>query len=156
MLSWVKKYMDSAIHLSTINAENPSVSEMLSSPEQQQVLHMLDVLKLSAAYMSVKVSSKTVPELCKLIGYEHSPLTVNVIKTIEAFLSNPNVEAFLPDAENVILSLSSYVSLERKCPVEAVLFAAKLMVSCMDKLCSGRSNTWIKYLSIVSASLSGT
>ncbi|XP_022766661.1 RRP12-like protein [Durio zibethinus] len=152
VLSVLKKHMPVALTLSTIKSGDDSKDEKLSKREHLEVLHMLNVLKLTFPYLSAKIRLKILSELCKLISSEFSTLTRNVHKTIEVFFENSNVESIISEMENIIVSLASYVSGEKN-PVDTLIPASTLLKCAVDKLHAVESNSWMKNVPLVCGSL---
>lgn len=154
VLSLVKNHMPVALTLSTIKGADDSKDETLSKPEHLEVLHMLNVLKLTGPYLSAKIRLKILSDLCKLTSSEFSALTRNIHKTIEAFFGNSNVEAIMPEMENIIVSLASYVSVEKN-PVDTLISTATLLKCVVDKLHAVEPNSWMNKVPLVCRSLAG-
>ncbi|KAK6232189.1 hypothetical protein SCA6_002262 [Theobroma cacao] len=153
VLSLLKKHMPLALTLSTVKSGDDSKDETLSKPENLEVLHMLDLVKLAVPYLSAKkVRLKILSELRKLMSSEFSSLTRNIHKTIEVLFGNSNVEAIIPEMENIIVSLASYVSGEKN-PVDTLISASTLLKCALDKLHAGESNSWMKNVPLVFGSL---
>ncbi|KAK5787250.1 uncharacterized protein LOC108474118 [Gossypium arboreum] len=152
VLSLLKSHMPVALTLNTIKSADDSKDETLSNPEHLEVLHMLNVLKLTVPYLSATIRLKILSELCKLTSSEFSILTRNIHKTIEVFFGNSNAEAIIPATENIIVSLSSYVSGEKN-PVDTLISAATLLKCAVDKLYAVDSNSWTKHTPFVYDSL---
>ncbi|XVF07210.1 hypothetical protein REPUB_Repub06bG0119000 [Reevesia pubescens] len=152
VLSLLKRHVPVAITLSTIKSGDVSKDETLSKPEHLEVLHMLNVLKLTVPYLSANIRLKILSELCKLTGSEFSTLTRNIHKTIEVFFENSNVEEIIPEMENIIVTLASYVTGEKN-PVDTLISAATLLKCVVDKLHAVESNSWIKNVPLICGSL---
>ncbi|KAE8671691.1 ARM repeat superfamily protein, putative isoform 2 [Hibiscus syriacus] len=152
VLSLLKNHMPVALTLSTIKSADDSKDETMLKPEHLEVLHMLNVLKLTGPYLSSKIRLKFLSELCKLTSSEFSILTRNTHSTIEVFFGNSNVEAIIPEMENVIVSLASYVSGEKN-PVDTLISATTLLKCAIDKLHAIQSNSWMKNVPLVCSSL---
>ncbi|XWS59109.1 hypothetical protein CRYUN_Cryun08bG0093900 [Craigia yunnanensis] len=107
---------------------------------------------LTVPYLSAKIRLKILSELCKLTSSEFSTLTRNIHKTIEVFFENSNVEAIIPEMENIIVSLASYVTGEKN-PVDTLISAATLLKCAVDKFHAVESNSWMKNVPLVCGSL---
>lgn len=103
---------------------------------------MLNLLKVTVPYLSVKISSKVLPELVKLLRSDFSVLTRQIFQNIEAFFVSSSDEVIGPQQENIIDSLSGYLSLGQKNPVDTVLSAATLLRTILNKLQAGGSSSW--------------
>ncbi|KAH9648514.1 NUC173 domain-containing protein [Citrus sinensis] len=133
-----------------------SKDEMLLKPDHLEVLYMLNVVNLIVPRLSVKVRLKILSELCKLMTSEFSPLTRHIFKGIEAFVETSRVEVVIPEMENIIVSLASYVSLKKRNPVDTVMTATILLKSCMEKLLNGETRSlWTKNVPLVFGALAG-
>lgn len=154
VLSLLKRHMSVALTLNPIKSADDSKDETLSNPEHLEVLHMLNVLKLTVPFLSATIRLKILSELCKLTSSEFSILTRNIHKTIEVFFRNSNAEAIIPATENIIVSLSSYVSGEKN-PIDTLISAATLLKCAVDKLYAVDSNSWMKHTPLVCDSLAG-
>ncbi|PPD81417.1 hypothetical protein GOBAR_DD21651 [Gossypium barbadense] len=149
---YLEKFFKSFQSSDVMKEADDSKDETLSNPEHLEVLHMLNVLKLTVPYLSATIRLKILSELCKLTSSEFSILTRNIHKTIEVFFGNSNAEAIIPVTENIIVSLSSYVSGEKN-PVDTLISAATLLKCAVDKLYAVDSNSWTKHTPLVCDSL---
>ncbi|XP_024035936.1 RRP12-like protein isoform X3 [Citrus clementina] len=154
--SLFEKYIPLAITLCTSGTVDGSKDEMLLKPDHLEVLYMLNVVNLIVPRLSVKVRLKILSELCKLMTSEFSPLTRHIFKGIEAFVETSRVEVVIPEMENIIVSLASYVSLKKRNPVDTVMTATILLKSCMEKLLNGETRSlWTKNVPLVFGALAG-
>ncbi|KAL5810487.1 hypothetical protein ACOSQ3_027197 [Xanthoceras sorbifolium] len=154
--SLFKEYLPLATTLSTSRTVDGLKDEALMKPEHLEVLHVLNVVKISVPYLSAKVSSEILSELCKLTSSEFSPITRHILKNIEAFYGSLKVEVVFPESERIIVFLASYVSLREKNPMDTIMSAVTLLKSAMDKLLNGEiRSTWIKNVPVVCGSLVG-
>lgn len=151
VLSLLKGCMLSAVKLSSSSV----VDDTLSKPEHLEVLHMLNVVKISVPCLSVKVSSEVMSEVNNLMRSEFSVLTRHVFKIIEAFFETSRVEVIVPETERLVTLLASYVSLGDKNPLDTVLSAASLLKRALDVLHAGESSLWIRNLPLVCGSIAG-
>lgn len=144
-----------ATTLSSSRTVDGPKDETLMTSEHVEVLHVLNVVKLTVPYLSIKVSSKILSELSKLTSSEFSPITRHILKNIEAFYGSTKVEVVTPETENIVVSLASYVLL-RENPMDTIMSAVTLLKIAMDKLYIGEiRSTWIKNVPIVCGSLVG-
>lgn len=154
--SLFEKYIPLAITLSTSGTVDGSKDETLLKPDHLKVLYMLNVVNLIVPHLSVKVRLKILSELCKLMTSEFSPLTRHIFKGIEAFVETSRVEVVIPEMENIIVSLASYVSFKKRNPVDTVMTATILLKSCMEKLLNGETRSlWTKNVPLVFGALAG-
>lgn len=149
VLSLFKSYMPLAVRLNSLKTVDGS------KPENLEILHMLGVLKLIVPYLSVKVGLKILLELLKLMNAQFSALTRHILKIIEALFETSRVEVIIPEADNIINSLSSYVLLGEKNPADTVICAATVLRGTLDKLDAGERSAWIRNLPLVFRSVAG-
>ncbi|XP_028766675.1 RRP12-like protein isoform X1 [Neltuma alba] len=155
VLSVLRSYMPLATNLVTSRTSNGSKDDMSSKPEHMEVLYVLNVLKLTAPCLSAKVISKVLSEMHKLIDSQFSALTRHVLKIIEAIFEASRSENIVVETENITVSLTSYVSLGDKNPLDTVICAASLLSRALDMLHTGQSSSWIKNLPHVCSSVVG-
>lgn len=157
MFSLVKSCMPVALRLSESRIiDGSSKDETLSKPEHLEVLHMLNLLKVTIQYLSVKISSKILLELLKLMGSSHyTALTRHVFKIIEAFFETWRDEVIGLQIESIINYLCLYVSLGEKNPVDTVILAATLLKIALDKLHAGGSSSWMRNFPKVCGPIAG-
>ncbi|KAK9290882.1 hypothetical protein L1049_009061 [Liquidambar formosana] len=155
VLSLLKSYMHLAFGLSTSMTADGSIDGLLSKPEQLEFLHMLNVMKCIVPFLSVKVNSKILSEMHKLMSSQFSALTRHILKVIEAFFEASRVEVIIPEMENILISLASYVSLAKKNPMDTVISAATLSKSILDKLHIGEPSSCIRNLPLVIGAIAG-
>lgn len=156
VMSMLKTYMPLALELSTIGASVGSKDELLSEPKNVEVLHMLNMLKLIVPFLSVKTRSKVLSELEKLLKCQFSALTRHILKIIETCFDTTRVDVIAPITENIVVSLSSYISLGEKNSLDTLKSASTLLKRSIDILCAGESSSYIKSLSLVCDSVAGT
>ncbi|KAK7278926.1 hypothetical protein RJT34_23965 [Clitoria ternatea] len=123
--------------------------------EHLEVIHVLNLINLIAPYLSAKVIMKVLSEVNKLFGSQFSELTRHVFKTIEAIFEALRVRNIVLEAEDIVVSLASFVSLGDKNPLDTVIFAATLLRVAMESLYNGQCSLWIKNLPLVCRSVMG-
>ncbi|KAK4281892.1 hypothetical protein QN277_013336 [Acacia crassicarpa] len=155
VLSVLRSYMPLATNLVTSRTSDGSKDDKSSKPEHMEVLYVLNVLKLTAPCLSAKVMSKVLSEMHKLMDSQFSALTRHVLKIIEAILEAPRSENIVVETENITVSLTLYVSLGDKNPLDTVICAATLLSCALDVLQTGQSSCWIKNLPHVCSSVVG-
>lgn len=155
VLVLLKSYMPLAVELSTSKTADGYRDGILSKPDHLEVLHMLNVLRLIVPFLSVKVGSKILSELQKLMTSQFSALTRHILKIIEAFFEASRVKVSIPEMENILISLASYISLEEKNPMDTVISAATLLKNVLDKLHVGESGLCIGKFPLVIGPLAG-
>ncbi|KAL6987161.1 hypothetical protein U1Q18_012916 [Sarracenia purpurea var. burkii] len=154
-LSLLKDYMPLAVEISASGEMDLSKDEILSRPGYLEVVHMLTLFKYIVPYLSDKVSLKVLSQLHKLMNSHFSALTRHIFSVIEAIFDNSKDEVLIREAENIIKSLASYVSLGGKNPSDTILYAATLLKSALDKLQTGEASKWISNLPLVFGSMAG-
>lgn len=148
ILSMLKGYMPLAVKLSASRTSDGS--------KNLDVLHMLNLVKLTVPFLSPKVSSKLLSEMNKLLGPRFSELTRHVFQIIEAIFKISKADDVVPKTEGTIASLISYVSLANKNPSDTVMSATTLLKYSMGILHTGESTSWITNLPLVCGSVAGT
>ena len=86
---------------------------------------------------------------------QFSVLTRHILKIIEALFETSRVEVIIPEADNIISSLSSYLLLGEKNPADTVIRAAILLRGTLHKLDDGDRSSWIRNLPLVFCSVAG-
>lgn len=147
VLSMLKDYMPLAVKL--------SASRTSDGPKNLDVLHMLNVVKLTIPFLSAKVSSKLLSEINKLMGPRFSELTRHVFQIIEVLFESSRADFIVSKTEATIASLISYVSLGNKNPSDTVMSAATLLKYSLSILHTGESTSLIKNLPLVCGSVAG-
>lgn len=147
VLSMLKDYMPLAVKL--------SASRTSDGPKNLDVLHMLNVVKLTIPFLSAKVSSKLLSEINKLMGLRFSELTRHVFQIIEVLFESSTADSIVSKTEATIASLISYVSLGNKNPSDTVMSAATLLKYSLSILHTGESTSSIKNLPLVCGSVAG-
>ena len=156
VLSMFQGYIPLASELSAIKIVDGSKNETLSSPKHLEVLHMLNALKLILPTLSQKVVSKLLSELYKLLGCHFSPLTRHSLNILQVVFESSRSEVLVSEAENIVASLISYVSLSDKNPIDTIISALSLLKCCLDKLHSADRSIWVKNLPPVFNLVAGT
>ncbi|KAM7264213.1 hypothetical protein ACFE04_001896 [Oxalis oulophora] len=151
--SLLMKHMPEAIRITTLKKVSGPKDATLSKPEHQEILHLLNVIKLTIPHIDSDVASTISSELCKLLKSQFSPLTRHVIDSIEAMFKRE--EVIIPELENVTTSLASYLSSVDNSPSEIIIAAINLLKHALDKLHTGKSSVWLRNLPIVCDSIAG-
>ncbi|CAK9182413.1 unnamed protein product [Ilex paraguariensis] len=147
-------HMPLAVEISASRALHGSRDESLSKPEQLEVLHMLNVLKLIVPFLSVKVSLKVIKDLQKLMSCQFSALTRHNFDIIEAMHAYSRPEVIIRQADTIINSLASYISLGMN-PVDTVLSAANLLKVTFEKLYASEPSNCTRHFPLVFRSITG-
>lgn len=125
-----------------------------SKDEHQEVLHSLNILKPIIPYLTVKDNEKVLAQLVELMSSQSSAFTRHIFDNIGAILDSSGIEIILPEADQIIKALVSYMSSAEN-PADNVLFAANLAKGIIDKLHDGGMSVWVTYLPLVVGSISG-
>lgn len=155
VLSFFKGCMPFAVEISASGDTDVSKDEILSKPEHLDVVHMLTLLKHILPYLSVKASLKIISQLHKLMNSHFSALTRHIFGVIKVVFDTSKDELVILEAENIIKSLESYISVGGKNPSDTVLYAATLLRSALDKLQAGEASNWISNLPLVFGCMAG-
>ncbi|XP_061371507.1 uncharacterized protein LOC133314080 [Gastrolobium bilobum] len=155
VLSELKCCIAVATKLTALRTVDECKDETITKHEQLEVLHALNLVNLTAPYLSAKVIPKVLTEVHKLFSSQFSALTRHVLKTIKAISEASRVRNIALETEDLVVSLASFVSLRDKNPLDTVIFAATLLRLTMDLLYIGQSSLWIKNLPLVCRSVIG-
>lgn len=155
VLSLFQGCMPCAFEISASGDMDASKEEILSKPEHLDVVHMLTLLKHILPYFSVKVSLTITSQLHKVMNSHFSALTRHIFGVIKAVFETRKGEVVILEAENIIKSLKSYISLGERNPSDTVLYAATLLRSALDKLQAGETSKWIHNLPLIIGSVAG-
>ncbi|XP_050383824.1 uncharacterized protein LOC126800497 [Argentina anserina] len=147
ILSMLKGYMPLAVKL--------SASRTSDGHKNLDVLHMLNVVKLTVPFLSAKVSSKLLSEMNKLLGPRFSELTRHVFQIIQVLFEISRADDIVSKTEGTIPFLISYVSLANKNPSDTVMSAATLLKYSIGILHTAESTSWITNLPLVCGSVAG-
>ncbi|XP_068658433.1 uncharacterized protein [Aristolochia californica] len=148
-------YMATAVPLSAVRAAEGSKSDILSKPEHVDVLHMLNLLKFIIPMLSEKVNYKLLSQLSKLLDSHFSPLTRHIFDVLADLLKFTRAKLIVPEVEEIIASLVSYVSFHEKNPPDTIVSAMKLLICAMGKLHEVEPSRWIQMLPSVFVPLAG-
>ncbi|XP_024027240.1 RRP12-like protein isoform X3 [Morus notabilis] len=155
VMSMLKTYMPLAGELGKSGALAGSKDDILSEPKNVEVFHMLNMLKLIVPFLSMKTRSKVLSEVDKIMKSQFSAFTRHILKTIETCFETSSVDAIAPKTEKIVVSLSSYVSLGDKNPLDTVISATTLLKRSLDILRAGESSAHVKNLPLVFDSIAG-
>lgn len=155
VLSELKRCIALAVKLIASRTDNECKGDEISKQEHLEVLHMLNVVNLTAAYLSAKVIPKVLLEVHKLLDSQFLALTRHTLKTIEAIFEASKVQNIVLETEDIVVSLASFVSLGERNPVDSMILAATLLRLAMDLLYTNQSSFWIKNLPLVCRSMIG-
>lgn len=152
VLSLFKSYMKVAVNISASSSD--SKDDILSKPDHLEVLHMLNLLKHLLPYLSAEVRLKALLELQKLVTARFSALTRHIFDVIKAMFESLGADDLIPEADGLIKSLASYISV-RGNPLDTVLSAAYLLKNSLNNIHAKESSIWTSHLSLVIDSLAG-
>ncbi|CAN1256267.1 RRP12-like protein [Linum perenne] len=134
---------------------DPSKVETASDTKHVELLHVLNLLKITVPHLSDKISSKILAEIVKLMTSNFLPQTRHVFQIIEVFLTSSGDDVIGPYIEVIADTLASYVLLGEKNPVDTIISAAMLFKVVLDKLQARGSCSWMKTFSKFLGSLEG-
>lgn len=146
LLCLFQGYLPLANELSAIRIGDGSKNQTWSSPKHLEVIHMLNALKLIFPTLSEKVFSKLLSELYELLGCHFSPLTRHILNILEVIFELSRSEILVSEAENIVISLASYVSSGEKNPEDTIISALILLKCCLDKLHCAERSIWVRNL----------
>lgn len=152
VLSLFKTYMKVAVDICASNSA--SRDKTLSKPDQLEVLHMLNLLKLLLPYLSAEASLEALLELQKLMTAKFSVLTRHIFDVLKSMFESLGADDLIPEADGLIKSLASYISW-RGNPLDTVLSAAYLLKSSINKVHANESSMWNSHFSYGIRSLAG-
>ncbi|KAK3023516.1 hypothetical protein RJ639_044782, partial [Escallonia herrerae] len=154
VFSLLKCFMPLAVELSASRSVDGSEKDVLSKPEHQEIVHMLNLLKQLVTYFSIEVNVDVFSELQKLISNQFSALARHIFGVIEVLFETLGGDLNLSEADNIIKVLASYVSFEGN-PVDSTLSAATLLKSCLNRLHAVEPSKCTSHLSLVLGSVAG-
>ncbi|KAL6505963.1 hypothetical protein OROHE_022682 [Orobanche hederae] len=150
---FLKDQMPWAIKMSNSGIVDVAKCEAMSRPEQQDFLHLLNVIKHVAPHLSPKLRMKMLSQLLKILSFKFPVLTRHLLDVISVIFATSGTEVNMSNAEDILRPLVSYISLGEKNPVDSVLFAANLAKTALKKLHDGGTNEWTSYFSTLPALL---
>jgi len=115
----------------------------------------MNLINLIAPYLSTKIILKVLSEVHKLFSFMSPELARHALKTIEAIFEAVRIKNIVLETEDIVVSLTSFVSLRDKNPLDTVILASKLLRVAMDLLYNGQISLWIKNLPPVCRSVIG-
>ncbi|CAA6663540.1 unnamed protein product [Spirodela intermedia] len=154
VFSLFQSYIPLAVKLCSVRHDSKS-KKTLEKPENIEVLHVLNIIQHLVAHMSLKFIRKCLPDVCKLFNGKFSMLTRNIIGLLEVILQKLSVDVLEREAENVISVLTSYVSSNKKIPVDTICSASTLLKDTMNTLHHVQPGMWIKRFTLVFRSIAG-
>ncbi|OAY40418.1 RRP12-like protein isoform X3 [Manihot esculenta] len=155
VLSLFKSCKPVVLAMSRSKVIDGSKSETLSKPENLEGLHMLNLLKVTVPYISVKISAKVLSEILQLMHSHFTALTRHIFKIFEAFIEKSREEVIGPHIEKIINSLSLFMSSGEKNSMDTVIFASNLSKLALYKLHAGGSRLWVSNVPKVCGSIAG-
>jgi len=155
VLSELKSCGALALKLNALRTSDDCKEDKVLKNEHLEVLHLMNLINLIAPYLSEKITLKVLSEVHKLFSYMSSELARHALKTIEAIFEALRVKNIVLETEDIVVSLTSFVSLGDKNPLDTVILASKLLRVAMDLLYNGQSSLWIKNLPPVCRSVIG-
>ncbi|KAL3841265.1 hypothetical protein ACJIZ3_025856 [Penstemon smallii] len=153
--SLLKDHMPLAVEISASDIVDGSKTEVLSRPEHQEVLHLLNVMKHIVPHLSLKFRTKTLSQLSKMLSSQFSAVTRHIFEIISVIYETSGTEVIVSNAEDILKSLLLYISSLEKNPVDTVLLAATLAKTALDKLHDIDNKEWTNYFSLLTEYLAG-
>ncbi|XP_075473819.1 uncharacterized protein LOC142504857 isoform X1 [Primulina tabacum] len=150
-----KEHMPLAAEITTTEIINGSRNDAIVNLDHQETLHLLNVMKLAVPYLYVKIRTRTLSQLLKILKSPCSALTRPVFEVVLAIFENSGPEVIVPIAEDIVESLVPYIYSGEKNPVETAVFAATLAKTALCKLRDGNLHKSISYFPLVTESLIG-
>ncbi|CAI9099900.1 OLC1v1036792C3 [Oldenlandia corymbosa var. corymbosa] len=132
--SMLKNQISLAAKESDLKAVDGSRVDLMSKPDLQEIMHMLNLLKSIVPHLSKKVCAKVLSRLLKLLTCEYAALSKHILEIIQVMFETSTVEVIARDIEKVITNLVSYISSKENNPSELVLCAANLLKHAINKL----------------------
>ncbi|KZV36353.1 hypothetical protein F511_03794 [Dorcoceras hygrometricum] len=151
----VKEHMPLAAKITTTGIIDNSINDTVLHPDYQDVLHLLNVMKLVAPYLSVKILTRSLSQLLKILKSPCSALARPVFEVVLAIFENSEPEVIVPIAEDIFESLVPFITLGEKNSVETAVLAATLIKTALCKLRDGNLHKSITYLPQVTESMIG-
>ncbi|XP_073149889.1 ribosomal RNA-processing protein 12 isoform X2 [Henckelia pumila] len=151
----VKEHMPLTSEITTAEIINRSTNDAMLNPDHQEALHLLNVMKLAVPYLYVKIRTRTLSQLLKILKSPCSALTRPVFEVVLAIFVNSEPEVIVPIAEDIFESIVPYISLGEKNPVETSVFAATLAKTAISKLRDDNLHKSVTYFPLVTESLIG-
>ncbi|KAK8468212.1 hypothetical protein PHAVU_007G252200 [Phaseolus vulgaris] len=155
VLSELKSCSALVLKLNALRTFDESKEDKVLKHEHLEVLHLMNLINLIAPYLSTKIILKVLSEVHKLFSCMSSELARHALKTIEAIFEALRIKNIVLETEDIVVSLTSFVSLGDKNPLDTVILASKLLRVGMDLLYNGQSSLWIKNLPPVCRSMIG-
>lgn len=150
-----KDHIPVAMEMATLNTVDGSKNETVLNPKHQEVLHLVNVVKHISPHLSPKTLARLLPQLLKILTPQFSVVTRHVFDVIDAIFATSGTNAVTCNAEDILKSLVSYISLGEKNPVDSTMLAATLAKTALRKLQNGGTTNWGYYFPMLTESLAG-
>lgn len=151
----LKDHMQLATEMTTSKIVVGAKSEAMSRPENQNVLHLLNVTKHVVPHLSPKLRIKLLSQLLNIMSSQFSIVTRHIFDVISAIFETSGAEIIKSNAEEIFRSLVSYISSGETNPVDSVLVAANLAKTALATLHDDDTNEWTTYFHMLTESLAG-
>ncbi|QCE05275.1 ribosomal RNA-processing protein 12 [Vigna unguiculata] len=155
VLSELKSCSALTLKLNALRTSDECTEDKVLKNEHLEVLHLMNLINLIAPYLSTKIILKVLSEVHKLFSFMSPELARHALKTIEAIFEAVRIKNIVLETEDIVVSLTSFVSLRDKNPLDTVILASKLLRVAMDLLYNGQISLWIKNLPPVCRSVIG-
>lgn len=130
-------------------------SKLVSESGQMKILHLLTVLKQIIPYLSRRVNAKILADVYNHLACHFAFFTRHILSVLEALLEHCKVDVLVQQSQNVISSLTLYLSVGKKNPVGTVISASTLLRNLLQKLHDAEPNMFMKNLHVVVTSIAG-
>lgn len=151
----LKDYMPLATETSTSKIDGGTMHDPMSRPEPQDVLHLLNIMKHVVPDLSPKIREKVLSKLLKTLSSQSTVVARHVFDVISAIFETAGTEVIISNAEDIFTSLSPYISVGEKNPVESVFCAANLAKTALGRLHNDDMDEWKSFLPMLIESLAG-
>lgn len=151
----LKDHMPLATDTSTSEIVGGTMHDPMSRPESQDVLHLLNIMKHFVPNLSPKIREKVLSRLLKILSSQFTVVTRHVFDVISAIFEASGTEVIISNAEDIFTSLTPYISVGVKNPVESVFCAANLAKTALGKLQKGDMDRWKSFFPMLIESLAG-
>lgn len=151
----LKNHMPPAVQSSTSKVVDRTKNQSILRSENQEVLHLLNIMKHVVPDLSPKIREKVLPKLLKILSSQSMEASRHVLDVISAIFEISGTEVIISHAEDIFKLLVSYIDLGEKNPVESVFFAANLAKTALGRLHTGDNDQWEPFLPMLIESLAG-
>lgn len=130
-------------------------NRLVSETGQMKILHLLTVLKQIIPYLSRRVNAKILADVYSHLACHFTFFTRHILSVLEALVEHCKVDVLVQQSQDIISSLTLYLSVGKKNPVGTVISASTLLRNLLRKLHDTESNMFMKNLPVVVTSIAG-